>query len=105
MALIDEVRFSLRITDPTITELNTELQSYIDEAILDLTETTDIKPFTADTDDALLRGAIIAYAHYKFEVDTTRRLNYKQSYDDMKEKILMSSKYSTLGGDPDDSDS
>lgn len=103
MALIDEVRFSLRITDSSIEELNTELQGYIDEAITDLTETTDIKPFTADTSDALLRGAIIAYAHYKFEVDVNRRKNYKEAYDDMKTKILMSSKYSTLGGDPDDS--
>lgn len=101
MALIDEVRFSLRITEANNTALNTELQRYIDEAILDLTRTTDIKEFDATTDDALLKGAIIAYAEYRFELDVTRKSSYKATYDDMKEKLLMSSSYSTLGGEED----
>lgn len=97
MALIDEVRFALRITTTDNTLLNTELQRYIDSAILDLTRTTDIIPFTAQTADGLLKDAIILYASYMFERDTTRRQSYKQNYDDLKTKLLMSSKYSTLG--------
>ncbi len=105
MALLDEVGFSLRITDLSLPALAVEIQGYIDEAILDLTETTDIKAFDESTADALLKGAITTYAHYKFERDVNRKNQYKASYDDLKEKILMSSKYSTLGGDSDDVDS
>lgn len=98
MALIDEVRFSLtRIETSTSPALETEFQRYIDEAILDLTSTTDIMPFDATTTDALLKGAIITYCHYCFELDTTRKTEYKKSYDDLKTKLSMSSKYSTLG--------
>ena len=49
MALIDEVRFSLTRLDTALSSsMETELQRYIDEAILNLTKTTDIKPFTAE---------------------------------------------------------
>ena len=98
MALIDEVRFSLtRIETATSPALETEFQRYIEEAILDLTSTTDIIPFTANEADSLQKGAIIAYCHYCFELDTSRKEEYKKSYDDLKTKLSMSSKYSTLG--------
>lgn len=100
MALLDEVRFSLtRIATTISTPLDTELQRYIDAAILDLTETTDIRRFTAAEADALQREAIITFALYSFEKDSTRKDKYKVAYDDLKTKMLMSSKYSTLGGD------
>jgi hypothetical protein len=98
MALIDEVRFALtRLDSPINNAVEAELQRYIDAAILDLTETTDIIPFTASDADALQKEAIIAYALYSFEKDTTRKDKYKVAYDDLKEKMLLSSKYSTLG--------
>lgn len=98
MALIDEVRFALtRLGSPINNAVEAELQRYIDAAILDLTETTDIIPFTASNADALQKEAIIAYALYSFEKDTTRKDKYKVAYDDLKEKMLLSSKYSTLG--------
>lgn len=98
MALIDEVRFALtRLDSPINNAVEAELQRYIDAAILDLTETTDITPFTASDADALQKEAIIAYALYSFEKDTTRKDKYKVAYDDLKEKMLLSSKYSTLG--------
>lgn len=98
MALIDEVRFALTRIDSSLgTAVESEFQRYIDAAILDLTETTDIKPFTADTADALLKEAIITFALYSFEKDSTRKDKYKVAYDDLKTKLLMSSKYSTLG--------
>lgn len=98
MALNDEVRFALtRLDSPINNAVEAELQRYIDAAILDLTETTDIIPFTASDADALQKEAIIAYALYSFEKDTTRKDKYKVAYDDLKEKMLLSSKYSTLG--------
>lgn len=98
MALLDEVRFALtRVSTPLDAAVETELGRYIDAAILDLTETTDIIEFTALTADALQKEAIIAYALYAFEKDTGRKEKYKVAYDDLKTKMLMSSKYSTLG--------
>ena len=105
MALLDEVQFALTRIDTTIsTAVTTEMQRYVDAAILDLTETTDIKTFTALTADALQSEAVIAYALYVFEKDPTRKDKYKVAYDDLKTKMLMSSKYSNLGGDEDDED-
>ena len=62
-----------------------------------MTETTDIIEFTVADADALQKEAIIAYALYAFEKDTTRKDKYKVAHDDLKEKMLLSSKYSTLG--------
>lgn len=98
MTLIDEVRFALtRVSSTLDTAVETELQRYVDAAILDLTETTDIISFTALTADALQREAVIAYCLYSFEKDTARKEKYKVAYDDLKTKMLMSSHYSTLG--------
>lgn len=98
MALIDEVRFALTRIDTTLgNAVEAELQRYIDAAILDLTQTTDIIAFTAADADALQKEAIITYALYSFEKDTTRKDKYKVAYDDLKTKMLLSSHYSTLG--------
>lgn len=97
MALIDEVRFSLRISTTDDENINTELTRFINEAILDLTRTCDIIPFEAETADALLRGAIIDYCHFKFERDTALKNAYLQSYESAKTRLLMSSEYSTMG--------
>ena len=105
MALLDEVRFALTRIDSTLSNaVETEFTRYIDAAILDLTFTTDIKPFTAVDADALQKEAVIAYALYSFEKDVNRKEKYKVAYDDLKTKMLMSSKYSTLGGEVDDED-
>lgn len=97
MALIDEVRFSLRISTTDDTNINTELNRYISEAILDLTKTSDIKPFTADEADALQKGAIIDYCHFKFERDSVMKDKYREAYESAKTKLLLSSYYSTMG--------
>lgn len=103
MALIDEVRFALRISTTTNTGLNTELQRYINAARLDLINTTNINDFAVDTlTDALLKDAIITYACFMFERDVTRKQNYKNIYDDLKTKIMTSSVYSDIGGGDDD---
>lgn len=97
MALIDEVRFALRINTTDNAALNTELNRYIKAAVLDLTKTTDIRSFEPETADELLKEAIIAYACYSFERDVNRKQNYKLVYDDLKQKLCMSSAYSSLG--------
>lgn len=97
MALIDEVRFSLRISTTDDENINTELNRYISEAILDLTKTSDIKTFTAEEADALQRGAIIDYCHFKFERDPVMKDKYRESYESEKTKMLLSSEYSTMG--------
>ena len=105
MALLDEVRFALTRIDTTIsTAVDTEFTRYIDAAILDLTNTTDIKSFTASNADALQKEAVIAYALYSFEKDSTRKDKYKTAYDDLKTKMLMSSEYANIGGVIDDTD-
>ena len=97
MALLDEVRFSLRISTTDDNNINTELTRYINEAILDLTKTSDIIPFTTEEADALQRGAIIDYCHFKFERDTALKDAYLKSYESAKTRLLLSSEYSTLG--------
>lgn len=102
MAFIDEVRFSLRISIKTNEMLNSEIQRWINEAVLDLVNTTDIRNFSIETADSLLKGAVIDYCHFKYEADTTLKSFYKDSYDSVKEKLLMSSVYSNVGGGADE---
>lgn len=100
MALIDEVRFAVnRTTTATNQALETELSRYINAAILDLTKTTNIKPFTALTADDLQKEAVILYACFMFERDTARKDQYKRLYDDIKTKLSLSSDYWSLGGE------
>lgn len=98
MAFLDDVRFSLRITVSNNTALNTEIQRWITEAVLDLTKTTDIRDFTIETADALLKGAVIDYCHFRYDAEPSNKKFYKDSYDSAKEKLLMSSNYSNVGG-------
>ena len=99
MALIDEVRFALRITTTSNANLNTELTRYINSAVLDLTKTTDIKSIDVTTlSDDLLKDAIITYACFMFERDVNRKENYKRVYDDLKTKLMTSSYYANVGG-------
>lgn len=94
MAILDEVRFALRITTTTNTALNTELQRYIDAGKADLTKTTDVKDFTInDSTDPLLKDALILYACYMFERDVSRKDSYKRAYDDLKTKLMTASAY------------
>lgn len=98
MAFIDKVRFSLRQNITTNTDLNAEIQRYIDAAVLNLTKTTDIRTFNIESADALIQDCVIAYCHYRFETDPTKQKAYKETFDDLKEQISLSSAYSTLGG-------
>lgn len=102
MAFIDDVRFSLRISITNNAALNKEIQRWINEAALDLINTTDIRNFDVEKADDLLKGAIVDYCHFKYEADTSVAKHYKESYDSAKTKLLMSSVYSNVGGGLDE---
>lgn len=85
-SFLAKVKTSLRIS---FNNLDDEITSLIEEAILDLTETADIKPFTTDNADALQSGAVISYVSYRYFNDDS----YFKAYNDMKEKLALSGKY------------
>lgn len=81
-----KVKTALRVS---FTNFDEQITDLIEEAILDLTETADIKPFTSDEADGLQTGAVIAYVSYRFFNDES----YFKTYNDMKEKMALSGKY------------
>ena len=60
--LLPKVKTALRVS---FTNLDTQISDLINEAILDLTATADIKPFTTADADPMQTGAVIAYVSYK----------------------------------------
>lgn len=86
-AFLGKVKLALRISS---TSFDSQISDLIEEAILDLTTTADIKTFTTDNADAVQTGAVIAYVAYKwFGMDD----KYFQAYNDQKMKMSLSSAY------------
>ncbi len=86
-----KVKTALRVSY-TNTNIDTQISDLIDEAILDLSETADIKAFTKLTADALQTGAVIAYVSYKWFGEE----KYLTAYNDMKAKMALSGKYRSV---------
>lgn len=84
-----KVKMSLRVTATTF---DTQISDLIEEALLDLTKTADIKTFAFDSADALQTGAIIAYVAYKWFND----VKYFDVYNDMKQKMAISGHYRSV---------
>ena len=84
---LTKVKLSLRKTDTTFDE---EIERYIEEAILDLTTTANIKEFTTVTADAYQTGAVVCYVQYKWFKDE----KFLTMYNDHKSKMAVSSVYS-----------
>lgn len=84
-----KVKMSLRVT---VTTFDTQISDLIEEALLDLTKTADIKTFAFDSADALQSGAIIAYVAYKWFND----VKYFDVYNDMKQKMAISGHYRSV---------
>ena len=84
-----KVKLSLRVTSTTF---DTQISDLIEEALLDLTKTADVKTFAFDSADALQNGAIIAYVSYKWFNDE----KYFDCYNDMKKKMALSSTYRSV---------
>ena len=88
-AFLTKVKTAIRVS---YNNLDSQITDLIDEAILDLTATADIKPFTTSNADALQTGAVIAYVSYKWFGDE----KYFKAYNDMKEKMALSGSYRSV---------
>lgn len=88
---LNKVKTSLRVSF-TDANIDGQISDLIDEAILDLSETADIKAFTKSEADALQTGAVIAYVSYKWFGEE----KYFTAYNDMKSKMALSGKYRSV---------
>lgn len=88
-AFLTKVKTALRVS---FTTLDSQITDLIEEAILDLTATADIKSFTSADADAMQTGAVIAYVSYKWFNDE----KYYTAYNDMKAKMALSGKYRSV---------
>lgn len=88
-AFLTKVKNALRVS---FTSLDSQITDLIDEAILDLTATADIKSFTSADADPMQTGAVIAYVSYKWFNDE----KYYTAYNDMKAKMALSGKYRSV---------
>ena len=88
-SFLEKVKMALRISS---SDFNSELSDLIEEAILDLTSTADIKAFTTDDADPLQAGAVKAYVAYRWFEDE----KYFVMYNDLKSKMALSKKYRSV---------
>ena len=96
--LLEKVKTALRVstTDADITQ---QISDIIEEAKLDLSKTANISASAVQNPDALVEGAIKAYAAYVWCDEDLTKMRLKQCYDDYKAKLAMSSDYSDYGED------
>lgn len=88
---LDKVKTAIRVKF-TNTAIDNQIKDLIEEAILDLCETADIKPFTSADADAMQTGAVISYVSYKWFNEE----KYLTAYNDMKSKMTLSGKYRSV---------
>lgn len=88
-AFLAKVKTALRVS---FNNLDNQISDLIEEAILDLTATADIKSFTSADADAIQTGAVIAYVSYKWFNDD----KYFAAYNDMKTKMAVSGAYRSV---------
>jgi hypothetical protein len=86
---LNKVKTALRVS---FNNLDSQISDLIEEAILDLTATADIKSFTTSNADALQTGAVIAYVSWKWLNDD----RYYTAYNDMKAKMALSGTYRSV---------
>lgn len=88
-AFLGKVKTALRVS---FNAFDNQITDLIDEAILDMTATADIKPFDSSSADAMQTGAVIAYVSYKWFNDE----KYLTVYNDMKTKMALSGTYRSV---------
>lgn len=88
-AFLAKVKTALRVS---FNNLDSQISDLVEEAILDLTATADIKSFTTSNADALQTGAVIAYVSWKWLNDD----RYYTAYNDMKAKMALSGTYRSV---------
>ena len=86
---LGKVKAELRVSYNT---LDSNISDLVEEAILDLTATADIKSFTTTEADQLQQGAVILYVKYRWYQDE----KFLTAYNDMKQKMAISGKYRSV---------
>ena len=86
---LNKVKTALRVS---FNNLDSQISDLIEESILDLTATADIKSFTTSNADALQTGAVIAYVSWKWLNDD----RYYTAYNDIKAKMALSGTYRSV---------
>lgn len=90
-AFLTKVKTNLRVSF-TNTSIDNQISDLIEEAILDMTKTADIKSFTTSDADSLQTGAVIAYVSYRWFNDE----KYLKTYNDMKTKMALAGSYRSV---------
>lgn len=97
--MLEQVKIALDITEEYY---DAELTNSIQSAVNDLNVAgVDSEAVTVDTDNALVKTAIITYCSYMFQLmhgSETRALALKTAYDEQKAQMSMSTGYTTGGG-------
>ena len=91
MALLDDVKTSLRITND---DYNAEVTGLIESCKLDLNTAGIVN---VDENDALTKHAIILYAKGHFGYDNPEADRFQESYEMLKNHLSMSSDYAYYG--------
>ena len=76
MALIDDIKLSLRVTTDA---LDTEVQAYIDAALYDM-ERVGVDLDLLTSDNAFVKTAIIAYCKAQFGYDNSEARRFDEAY-------------------------
>lgn len=101
MALLDKVKTACRVTSKAYDD---ELTDLIVAGLSDI-GITDVKPemlCPSDDLDPLVQRAVITYCKMNFGFANLPEYQYdrlKDSYDEQKKQLLMSSRYTDFGGD------
>lgn len=92
MAILDDVKISLRISN---TAYDTEITDLISAAILDLQLSGVIATKANDTTDSLIKRAVVIYvkAHFGYNNPDAERL--LKSYDLLKSHLTLAEEYNT----------
>jgi hypothetical protein len=91
MALIDDIKQALRITN---TALDAEVQDLIDSAEADLLLSGVAEAKVYSNVDALIKRAIILYSKAFFGLNNADSDKYKVAYDSLKTHLCLSQEYS-----------
>lgn len=91
MALIDTCKMAMRVTTSSY---DSEIQTYIDSAMLDLGIAGVEIPQTAD---ALVQKAVLTYVRMSFGSPADYD-NLKASYDEQKAQLMNATGYTNWGG-------
>lgn len=76
MALIDDIKLSLRVTTDA---LDAEVQAYIDAALYDM-ERVGVDLDLLNSDNAFVKTAIIAYCKAQFGYDNSEANRFDEAY-------------------------